>query len=97
MPLVLSSPKARLEKISQSPTPQGHLINRKIFNQCNNKKLVKHKSKMSTSFEMQEVSTSDDEKKSVQSLPIANTTYKSYNDLNRVDFVNSSSRRNLNF
>ncbi|CAG9134488.1 unnamed protein product [Plutella xylostella] len=68
-----------------------------IFNQCNNKKLVKHKSKMSTSFEMQEVSTSDDEKKSVQSLPIANTTYKSYDNLNRVDFVNSSSRRNLNF
>lgn len=39
-----------------------------IFNQCNNKKIIKHKSKISNSIEMNDISTSDDDK-SVKSLP----------------------------
>lgn len=42
----------------------------KIYNQCNNKRSVKHQSKISNSIEMSDISnSSEEEKKSVRSLP----------------------------
>ncbi|KAL0832785.1 hypothetical protein ABMA28_000950 [Loxostege sticticalis] len=68
-----------------------------IFNQCNNhKKIVKRKSKYSNSIEMTDISSgSDDDKKSVKSLPAFHLNHKSYDTLKKVDFVRSN--RNLNF
>lgn len=60
-----------------------------IFNQCHNKKSIKNKSKLSNSLEMTNISSSDDEKMSVQSLPVRQQSYKSN--------VQFSSNRNLNF
>lgn len=51
-----------------------------IFNQCNTKKLVKHNSKMTSSIEMTEISTSEDDK-SVKSLPNSVTNYHSTRNL----------------
>lgn len=59
-----------------------------IFNQCNNKKSLRHKSKITNSIELTDVTSSEDEKKSIRSLPAPHTS--------KVDFYNSS-RRNLNF
>lgn len=51
---------------------------------------------MSNSIEMSDVSTSDEEKKSVKSLPAPHTSYKSYDKLHGIE-VPHPSRRNLNF
>ncbi|XP_022814157.1 uncharacterized protein LOC111348028 [Spodoptera litura] len=66
----------------------------KIFNQCYNQK-SKRKSNFSNSIEMTEVSSSTEEdNKSVQSLPVSYPNYKSTSKVNKVRF---SSNRNLNF
>lgn len=65
-----------------------------IFNQCYNRN-TKRKSKVSNSIEMTEVSsTSEEDNKSVQSLPIHHSNYKSTSKVNKVKFL---SNRNLNY
>jgi hypothetical protein len=68
-----------------------------IFNQChNNKKVIKRNSKFSNSIEMTDISSaSDDDNKSIKSLPAFLVNHKSYDSLKKVDFAKSN--RNLNF
>lgn len=60
-----------------------------IFNQCHNKKMVKHNSNITNSIEMTDVSSSEDEKRSIKSLPAPHTSFK-------LEYKHPS-RRNLNF
>ncbi|CAK1603957.1 unnamed protein product [Parnassius mnemosyne] len=56
-----------------------------IFNQCNTRRIVKHKSKVSNSIELSEVSSSDDDKKdsiSLSNMPVQNQMKRTFGKFN---------------